>query len=69
MTKVQALVALFKDQKGKATWSDIYNKIERYYPQAKASTEWKAGLRGVLYREMRKGHNFKQVGKGTFALK
>lgn len=69
MTKVQALLALMRDRKGTATWSEIYENIEQYYPNATAAREWKAGLRGVLYREMRNGRHFKRIAKGTFMLR
>ena len=68
MTKVQALISLLKDNEGVANWEVIYKNIEKYYPQAKASKEWKAGLRGVLFREIRNGRNFKRIGEGVFSL-
>lgn len=51
---------------GVITWEVLYNEIERYYPNAKKSTEWKAGLRGVLYREL--GKKFKRIDKSVYAL-
>ena len=68
MTKVEAIIALLRDTGGVASWSYIYEYIERYYPNAKASKEWKAGLRGVLYRELRQGKYFKRVDEGVYAL-
>jgi len=68
MTKVDALVALLKDNGGAASWQYIYGNIEKYYPVAKVSREWKAGLRGVLYREIKNSRNFKRVGFGVYAL-
>ena len=58
-----------EENKGVATWKQIYDNIEKYYPPAKASIEWQAGIRGVLYREMKNNKNFKKVGLGIFALK
>lgn len=52
MTKVDAIKKLLKDNGGIATWAIIYNEIEKYYPRAKVSREWQAGIRGVLYREI-----------------
>jgi len=68
MTKVDALIALIKDNGGVASWQYIYDNIEKYYPAAKASRTWKSGLRGVLYREIRNNRNFKCVGFGVYAL-
>lgn len=41
MTKVDALIALIKDNGGVASWQYVYNNIERYYPAAKASENGK----------------------------
>jgi hypothetical protein len=68
VTKVDALKALLKDNGGAASWQYIYDNIEKYYPAAKASREWEAGLRGVLYREIKNNRNFKRVGFGVYAL-
>lgn len=69
MTKVEAIKKVLEDNNGAASWNIIYNNIEKYYPTAKNSVEWKAGIRGVLYREIRKDKSFKQIGLGLFALK
>lgn len=68
MTKVEAIKKVLEDNNGIATWEMIYDQIEKYYPAAKSSKEWQAGIRGVLYREIKKGKIFKQVGLGLFAL-
>ncbi len=68
MTKVEAILCVLKDNGGIATWEIIYNEIEKYYPTAKASGEWQAGIRGVLYREIRNHRNFKKIDDGTYAL-
>jgi hypothetical protein len=70
MTKVEAIVKVIESTEAKvATWTLIYCEIEKYYPGAKANTEiGKAGLRGVLYRELRKGRTFEQVGPSAYAL-
>ena len=68
MTKVEAIKNVLKDNGGIATWEIIYNEIEKYYPTAKASQEWQAGIRGVLYREIRNSRNFKKIDDGTYAL-
>lgn len=69
MTKVEAIKKVLDDNGGAATWDIIYNNIEKYYPAAKASDEWQAGIRGVLYRELKDNKNFKKIGFGIFALK
>jgi hypothetical protein len=69
MTKVDAIVKVMKANAGSATLSEIYQKIGRYYKGAKASKEWQAGIRGVLYPEIRNGHTLKKIGDATFALK
>lgn len=68
MTKVEAIKKVLEDNGGIATWEIIYNEIERYYPEAKVSKEWSAGIRGVLYREIKNNRNFKKIDEGTFAL-
>lgn len=66
MTKVEAIRALMNEYHGVVTWEILYNEIERYYPNAKRSSDWKAGLRGVLYREL--GKRFKRIDKSVYAL-
>lgn len=68
MTKVEAIKKVLEDNNGVATWEIIYNQIEKYYPSAKNSKEWQAGIRGVLYREIKNKRNFKQIGLGIFSL-
>jgi len=69
MTKVEAIKKVLEEFNGVATWEQIYNNIEKYYPSAKESIVWKEGIRGVLYREIKKGKNFKRIGLGIYALK
>lgn len=66
MTKVEAIKALMFEYNGVVTWEIIYNEIERYYPNAKTSKDWKAGIRGVLYRDI--GKSFKKLAESTYAL-
>ena len=65
MTKVEAIKQLMLDNGGIASWKMIYSQIENYYPNAKKSKEWQAGLRGVLYRDV--GSTFKKISEGLFA--
>ena len=69
MTKVEAIIKLMEDNGGTATWDIIYSNIEKYYPAVKEMKEWQAGIRGVLYREIKNNRNFKKIGFGIFALK
>jgi len=69
MTKVEAIKKVMEDNNGVASWDIIYNNFEKYYPTAKLSNEWEAGIRGVLYREIRGNRNFKKIGLSVFALK
>ena len=48
--------------------STIYKDIAKYYPKAKDGQYWQEGIRGVVYREMRYGRNFKMVDKGVVGL-
>lgn len=68
MTKVEAIVKVMEDNGGVATLSQIYNKIDKYYPNAKDSKDWTAGIRGVLYRELRNNRRFKKIGLSIYAL-
>lgn len=68
MTKVEAIIKVLEDNGGIATWEIIYNEIERYYPEVKKSKEWSAGIRGVLYREIKNNKNFKKIDEGTYSL-
>jgi hypothetical protein len=67
-TKVEAIKKVIQEFDGVANWEQIYNNIEKYYPAAKVSKEWKAGIRGVLYREIKNKKNFKKVSLGLYAL-
>lgn len=68
MTKIEAIRKVLEELGGVATWEQIYENIEKYYPAAKASVAWREGLRGVLYREITKGRYFKRIGLGIYAL-
>jgi len=66
MTKVEAIKKVLEDNNGVAIWSVIYNQLEKYYPNIKKSKDWKAGVRGVLYRDI--GKNFKMLDEGLISL-
>ena len=68
MTKVEAIKKVLEVNGGTASLTDIYNNIEKYYPTAKSSEQWEAGIRGVLYREIRNKKLFKKIGLSIYAL-
>ncbi len=68
MTKVDAIREVLEANNGVATLEIMYNEIEKYYPAAKNSDTWEAGLRGVLYREIKEKKNFKKIGLGLYGL-
>ena len=68
MTKIEAIEKVMKDNGGTASLNIIYNNICKYYPTAKDSKEWEAGIRGVLYREIRNNRRFKKIGLSIYAL-
>lgn len=68
MTKVDAIEKVLEDNGGAASLNVIYDNICKYYPAAKDSKDWDAGIRGVLYREIRNHRRFKKVGLSIYAL-
>ncbi len=68
MTKVEAIEKVMEDNGGVASLDIIYNNICKYYPAAKDSKEWEAGIRGVLYRELKNNRRFKKIGLSIYAL-
>jgi len=69
MTKVEAIQKVLEDNRGSASLQTIYQSIEAYYPTARKSNEWEAGIRGVLYRDIRNNNRFKKIGLSIYALK
>ena len=68
MTKVEAIEQVMLDNGGAASLKVIYDNICQYYPSAKESSDWEAGVRGVLYREIRNKRKFKKIGLSIYAL-
>ena len=68
MTKVDAIERVMIDNGGSASLQVIYDNIEKYYPSAKVSNEWAAGIRGVLYRELTHVTRFKKIGLSIYAV-
>ena len=74
MTKVEAVRAFLKKRtKGtkQATWQQIYDGIEEFYPDATTSQFWQEGIRGIVYREIRYNRHFKFIPgqRGLIALR
>lgn len=67
MTKVEAIENVMKDNGGAASLDVIYRNICKYYPSAKSSKEWEAGIRGVLYREIKNNRRFKKIGLSIYS--
>ena len=67
MRKIDAIEKVMLDNGGTASWSVIYDNITKYYPNAKSPSDWKEGLRGVVYREMKNNNRFKKIGLGAVA--
>ena len=44
MTKVEAIKKVLEDNNGTATLAEIYNNIEKYYPEAKSSDYLKKNI-------------------------
>lgn len=68
MTKVEAIAKVMEDNGGTASLEIIYENICKYYPNAKDSKDWEAGIRGVLYREIRNKRRFKKIGLSIYSL-
>lgn len=66
MTKVEAIKKVLEDNNGLAVWSIIYNQLERYYPNIRDPKDWKAAVRGVLYRDL--GKSFKMLDESLISL-
>ena len=62
MTKVEAIKRVMEDNGGTISLSELYKRITKYYPNATQAKDWTAGIRGVLYREIRNNRTFKKIG-------
>ena len=69
MTKVEAIREVILSCGGSASLEQIYENIEKFYPKAKNSVEWEAGIRGVLYREIRNSQMFIKLDTALYGLK
>ncbi len=68
MTKVQAIRRVMEANGGKATLQEIYRSAKKFKTDIDQSEDWKAGIRGVLYREVRQGKNFRKVQDAQYGL-
>ena len=68
MTKVQAIEKVMKANGGTATLQKIYAQAKLYKRDVQQAADWKAGLRGVLYREVRAGKTFKKIQDAEYGL-
>ena len=68
LTKVEAIQKVTEDNNGTASLEMIYQNFEKYYPKSKQSNEWEAGIRGVLYREIRNNKRSKKIGLSIYAV-
>ena len=60
---------VMEDNGGRASLQTIYQRIAKYYKGAKAAEDWQAGIRGVLYREIRNGKTFFKAADGVYGIK
>ena len=67
-TKVDAISAVIKECNGHASLDDIYAKSPKYYENIDKPAEWKAAIRGTLYREIYNNRSFKRNLDGSFSL-
>ena len=68
MTKVEAIKEVMNANGGAATLNQIYNEAKKYKSDIDKANEWKAGLRGVLYREVRANQTFRKIHEATYSL-
>ena len=68
MTKVEAIRRVMKTHGGKATLSQLYKGVKKYKRDVDRAEDWKSGLRGVLYREVRNSRNFKKIHDAEYGL-
>ena len=68
MTKVEAIKRVMKANGGEATLEQIYKQSKKFKKDIDKAADWKAGLRGVLYREVRNSRTFKKVHSATYGL-
>ena len=66
MTKADAIRKVMEDNDGVITLEVLYNEIEEYYPDIRKPRDWKAALRGILYRDV--GKQFKRVDEKIYCL-
>ena len=68
MTKVEAIRKALEANGGTATLSELYALTKKFKKDVDVAEDWKAGLRGVLYREIRNNRNFKKLRATTYGF-
>lgn len=68
ITKVEAIKKVMSANGGKATLQQIYQQAKRYKKDIDQANDWKAGLRGVLYREVRNNRTFRKIHDAEYGL-
>ena len=68
MTKVDAIKKVIESNDGLATLEQIYKHITKYKRDAKQAVNWKAGIRGVINREVAMHKHFKREYPGTYSV-
>jgi len=64
----KAIEQVFEDNGGIVSLNVLYRDIAKYR-DITTNREWKATLRGILYREMQQKGNIVRIGLGVFALR
>lgn len=67
ITKSEAIIQILKDNNGIANLEKIYKEFPKYYKKLTDIKDWQAGLRGILYRDL-KNNKIKKVGLSLYAL-
>lgn len=68
MTKVQAIRRVMKEKGRAITLEEMYKGVKKFKQDVAQSKHWKAGIRGVLYREIRNGKSFRKDNASTYSI-
>ncbi len=68
LKKVEAIKRVVENNDGQATLQEIYANAKKYKKDVETAADWKAGFRGVLYRDVRNGKTFKKIHEATYGL-
>lgn len=67
-TKIEAIIKAIEANHGTADLATIYANVARYRRACKTSKDWQAGIRGVLYRELKNGTRISRIDEATYHL-